>query len=445
MGFRQDFGLIITRAVVVFAGLAIASPVRAQSTSQIVAELTAINAKVTNTPCNTGQGMLISNKAMNIFLSNKVSSYLSDGTDLSLYKNYVVLNAAEGSIAIDHNFHQPVDSDDWVRSFFVLGARVNIANAYSARFSNKYYDNRLGFLVQHTWMGTPRTYYNNCGSQKMAMDAQRAEIVHGLAIALRRKAADFEHGLDSIGQAEVPGQNLNGVKAKLRKDFYAGLRAEYLQKFSEQQSALLINTNNFDLVTDSWTTAGIYIPVITQKFMIAADVNSAVTRHLNYPAELSVTHTRFWESNKFGRLFFTLNGKVIINNSVQSGLLYHADAFGETSVAANALFLDKGNLFIGSYKNFVTPTASAKVAWLPLTSHFGLSFRIEKNFGDYHAWNAILGVPIVLIDKNEVPAITFEAQVLFSDMTNSLKNTSLPFNRTAIGFTVGIPFSKIVY
>jgi len=445
MGFRQDIGLIIARAVAMVAALVIAIPAGAQSTSQIVAELTAINAKVTNTPCNTGQGMLISNKAMNIFLSNKVSSYLSDETDLSLYKNYVVLNAAEGSIAIDHNFHQPVDSDDWVRSFFVLGARVNIANTYSARFSNKYYDNRLGFVVQHTWMGTPRTYYNNCGSQKMTMDAQRAEIVHSLAIALKRKAADFEHGLDSIGQAEVPGQNLDGVKAKLRKDFYAGLRAEYLQKFSEQQATLLINTNNFDLVTDNWTTAGVYIPVITQKFMIAADVNSAASRHQNYPAELSVTHTRFWESTKFGRLFLTLNGKFWINNSVQSGLLFHADAFGETSAAENALFLNQGNLFTGQYKNFITPVVSAKLAYLPFDSHFGLSLRIEKNFGTYHAVNAILGIPIVLIDKNTVPAITFEAQVLFSDITNSIKNTSLPFNRTAVGFTVGIPFSKIVY
>lgn len=444
MGFRQDIAIKITGSIALLVGLGVTLPAGAQSSQPVIAELKAINTQITNTPCGTRQGALVSNKAMNIFLSNKVSSYLSDGTDLSLYKNYVVLNAAEGSIAIDHNFRQPVEGDESVRSFFVLGARANIANAYSARFSNKYNDNRLGFLVQHTWMGRPAIHYE-CGSQKMAMDAQRAIILHNLETTYQRETGDFERGLDSLKQNEVPGQDMKALKDKLRKNFYAALRDEYIEKFSEAQSSALINSNNFNLITDNWTSVGVYVPVITQKFMVSADINSAAAKRQNYPLELSLTHTRFWESNKFGRLFFTLNGKVIINNSVQSGLLYHADAFGETSVAANALFLDKGNLFIGLYKNFVTPTASAKVAWLPLTSHFGLSFRIEKNFGDYHAWNATLGVPIVLIDKNEVPAITFEAQILFSDMANSIKNTALPYNRTAIGFTVGIPFSKIVY
>lgn len=416
--------------------------VKAQTTTQIVEDLRSVNFKVTNVPCNTGNGMLISSKAMNIFLSNKVSSYLSDGTDLSLYKNYLILNAADGSIAIDHNFHQPVDSDDWVRSFTVMGARVNIANTYAARFSNKYYDNRMGLVLQQTWMGKQVTSYNACGSQKMAMDAGRAQIVHSLGIELNRKAADFERGLDSMKQAEVPGQNLKTAREKLRKDFYAGLRAEYLQKFSQAQSDLLVNSNNFNLVTDHWTTVGVYIPIIAQKFMVSGDINTAAQKRYNYPFELSVSHTRFWESNKFGRLFFTLNAKAFVNNSVQGGALYQAEAAGQTGIGGT---INRGNFFVGEYQNFITPVAAAKLAWLPLTSHFGLSMRIEKNFGTYHALNSIIGVPITLIDKNDVPTITFEAQVIFSDMTNSIKNTQLPYNRTAIGLTVGIPFSKIVY
>ena len=443
MGFRQNSALKLTRFILILVGVGIFTSTRAQTASQIIAELNAINAKVTSAPCNTGQGMLISNKAMNIFLSNKVSSYLSEGTDLSLYKNYLLMNAAEGSLEVDHNFRQPVDGDEQVRSFFVLGVRANIANAYAARFSNKYYDNQLGFVVKHTWMGRPVARYE-C-SQKMAMDAQRAVSLHQLEAEAAERGNRFENELGLIKQAEVPGQDMNAVKTKLRKDFYAALRTEYLEKFSQAQSDALLNSNSFNLITDNWTTIGVYVPVITQKFIVAADVNSPAAKRQNYPLELSVTHTRFWESTKFGRLFFTLNGKAYINNSPQGGLLYKADSFGETSVAANAVFLDQGNLFVGPYKNFVTPVVSAKLAWLPLTSHFGLSFRIEKNFGNYHALNGMLGVPFVLIDKNEVPVVTFEAQILFSDMTNSIKNTALPYNRTAIGFTVGIPFSKIVY
>ncbi|WP_343112318.1 hypothetical protein [Mucilaginibacter sp.] len=417
----------------------------AQTQEHIITELKEVNAKVSGTSCNTGKGMLISNKAMNVFLNNKVSSYLSDGTDLSLYKNYVNLNTAEGRLSISHNFHQPVDSDDYVRSFVVVGARVNIANTYASRFSNKYVNNQLGFVLQKTWMGKPVTYYNNCGSQKLAMDAQRAALLHSLATELKTKANDYEQVLDSVKQSEVPGQSLASAKNTLRRDFYAALRLEYLQKFSEVQSDLLVQSNNFNLITDNWTTFGVYLPVIPQKFQVSTDLASNVSSRHNYPFEVFITHTRFFESPKIGRIFFTINAKGFLNNTVQSGTLYQADV-NEGSIinGAETVTINKGDRFIGNYRNFFTPAVSGKLVYIPGNSHVGLSFRVEKNFGTYHALNSILGIPIVLIDKKGAPAINFECQLLFADMSNTIK-TNLPGNKTSIGLTVGIPFSKIVY
>jgi hypothetical protein len=419
---------------------------KAQTTVQIIDELRATNSKVTNWPNTNGKGMLISNKAMNIFLSNKVSSYLSGNEDLSLYKNYVNINAAEGMIGISHNFHQPVDSDDWVRGFIVVGAgaRVNIANAYAAKLANKYFDNKLGFTIQKTWMGRPATSAN--GSQKKEMDAAWALMVNTLAQSINKKTDEFERALNAMKQEEVPGQDLNEAKSKLRKNFYATLRADYLQQFSEQQSTLLINSGNYELVSDNWTSLGVYIPVIPQKFMISSDVNSPVNKHYNYPAELFISHTRFWESPKLGRIFLIFAGKGFVNNSVQSGSLFNAYVTGQQGTdGANTITINNGDRYIGSYKNFVTPVASGKLVYIPSTSHVGLSFRIEKNWGSYRALNSVIGIPIVLIDKKGVPAINFEAQLLLQDMNNTLKDTRLPYNKTAVGLTVGIPFSKIVY
>ncbi|WP_143065287.1 hypothetical protein [Mucilaginibacter gossypiicola] len=424
----------------------VTAEVKAQTTAQIIDEIKAINSKVINWPNSNGQGMLISNKAMNIFLSNKVSSYLSGNEDLSLYKNYVNINAAEGMININHNFHQPVDSDDWVRSFVIVGARVNIANAYSAKIANRYYDNQLGFTIQKTWMGKPRTYYAANGNFKKEMDAARALIVNTLAQNINKKAEEFEQSLNGLKQDEVPGQNLADVKSKLRKAFYATLRADYLQQFSGQQSELLVNTANFNLVTDNWTSLGVYIPVIPQKFMVSDDVNAQVNKHYNYPFELFVTHTRFWESPKLGRFFLTFAGKGFVNNAVQSGSLFSADVTGAQGLdGTNTVTINKGDRYIGQYKNFITPVAAGKLVYIPSTSHVGISFRIEKNWGSYKALNSIIGIPIVLIDKKGVPAINFEAQLLLQDMNNFLKDTHLPYNKTAVGLTVGIPFSKIVY
>lgn len=419
---------------------------KAQTRGQIIDEIKAVNSKVTNYNNNNGQGMLISNKAMNIFLSNKVSSYLSGNEDLSLYKNYVNINAAEGMISINHNFHQPVDSDDWVRSFVVVGARVNIANAYSAKTANRCFDNQLGFTIQNTWMGKPKTHYLANGDFKKQMDAARALMVNTIAQNINKKAEEFEQSLSNLKQDEVPGQDLTEAKGKLRKNFYAALRADYLQQFSEQQSELMVNAASFNLVTDNWTTLGIYIPVIPQKFMVSDNVNSAVNKHYNYPLELFASHTQFWESPKLGRIFLTFTGKGSINNSVQSGSLLSADISGTQGTdGINTVIINRGDRYIGEYKNFITPVAAGKLVYIPGTSHVGISFRIEKNWGSYKALNSIIGIPIVLIDKKGVPAINFEAQLLLQDMNNSLNGTHLPYNKTAIGLTVGIPFSKIVY
>jgi hypothetical protein len=180
--------------------------------------------------------------------------------------------------------------------------------------------------------------------------------------------------------------------------------------------------------------------------MISSDVNAAVDKHYNYPLELFLSHTRFWESPKLGRFFLTFAAKGFVNNSVQSGSLFSANVTeAQGSDGANTVTINKGDRYIGQYKNFITPVAAGKLVYIPSTSHVGLSFRIEKNWGTYKALNSIIGIPIVLIDKKGVPAINFEAQLLLQDINNSLKDTRLPYNKTAVGLTVGIPFSKIVY
>jgi hypothetical protein len=119
-----------------------------------------------------------------------------------------------------------------------------------------------------------------------------------------------------------------------------------------------------------------------------------------------------------------------LGNAVKDGLLMPAWSAGQ---------------YTGDYRNFLTPSFSGKLAYLPLDSHVGLSLRLEKNFGTYHALNGIVGIPIVLIDKKGVPAMNFEWQVRLANLNNTPQAYSLRGNRTSVGLTLGIPFSKIVY
>jgi hypothetical protein len=323
-----------------------------------------------------------------------------------------------------------------------VGAQVNVANTYAARFSNKYFDNQLGVRIKQTWMGKPITFHNKSGNQKQLMDANRALILHNLEAEINKKAADFEQSISSIKQTDIPGQNITTANEALKRSFYSDLRAEYLQKFAEAQSDLLIKSGNYNSVSDSWTSVSAYLPVIRQQYKVSTGAQT--NKYYSYPFEVSLTHTRFWESFKTGRIFFTLNAKAKLNNTIQNGLLYPANMIGELDGGNNTV-INNGNVWVGDFKNFITPVAACKLVYIPPNSHVGASFRIEQNTGRYHALNAMVGIPIVLIDKNGVPAITFECQLLYADWNNSIKANRLPGNKTAVGVTVGIPFSKIVY
>src|SRR5262249_32264760 len=153
----------------------------------------------------------------------------------------------------------------------------------------------------------------------------------------------------------------------------------------------------------------------------------ATTKHA-YPLHFNITHTRLWEGSKFGRIYAALAGDVQLSNS-RDGYL-----------------LDKlGSLYIGDYKTFITPSIKAQLVYSPPNSHIGVSFHLQQYIGDYHALNGILGIPIVLINKQAEAAMNFEFQVRFYDMGHSIDAGKGLNGRTAIGLTAGIPFSKIAF
>lgn len=286
---------------------------------------------------------LVSHRAMNLYLSNIVGYYLSTPDDLTLYKNSVLLSS-DGNIAIYHNLRQPTGHDDPVRSFTSIGIRAN------ARYPET---NQLGALVKQTWLS--KTHIRYTPAQKSAMDSVRAIIPAPTPIL----------------QAIYPNP-------KDQRDYdLALLQVEGLE-----------NTSGYQLITLNWTSASLYVPFLAQK--------NPDSSHF-YPLHANLTHTRFWESTRRGRLYLTVAGDGQIN------------------------------------KDFLTPAVSGRIVYLPHNSHFGLSGAIQQNFGLYHATTAYLGFPIVLIDKKAIPACNFEFQIRFNDPT------------TTVGVTAGIPFSKIAF
>ena len=369
----------------------------AQSPDSLIQQLTAIHAATTKSD------FPISERAMNIYLSNKIGYYLSDPNDLTLYKNSVLIDAATGQVAVNHSLYQPKTTDQRIKTFTSIGVKANVKDAFYTRF---------GFLVKQTWITRGHISYATA-TQKLTMDALTAGILQTLSKEINAKASAFETS-DSV----------------VRQQFNADLRDEYNYTFAHQQSQMLAKRLDYKLITLDWTSLGFYIPLITENTRVAPTPVSPFTTRHGYPIQLDLSHTRLWESIPAGRFYLTITGSLRLNNARDG---YQLDTTSSKEY------------YIGDYSNFLTPTVNAGLAWFPPTSHVGFSLHAEQNFGTYHALNGSLGVPIVLINKKAEPACNFEFLVRFFDLANTLPSRRGLPGKTAIGLTVGVPFSKIAF
>ncbi|MEP7108648.1 MAG: hypothetical protein ABI760_11715 [Ferruginibacter sp.] len=429
-------------------------PGKSQTAGEIIGELKSINKEVRIKPCVKGISPVITNRAMNVFLADK-TGYLSESGDLSCYTNYVTLNTTEGKFTVNHNFQNAKGIDERTKNLFSIGVSANIANGFAATFLDKKFENELGVTLSYKWLSKVKTHITGCtqtqngGNQKQAMDALRAAILYSLEIEIIKKEADFKTAIDGIDPADVPGQNLPAAKAVMKQKFYEDLKEEYEEKFAKLQAETLTKTNNFGLITTGWTSLTAGLPLAFPKYSIAESLTASFREKHPYPMDIMLSHTRLWESTKIGRLFLTIGGKILLNNSKLSYALSktnfteYKNLGGTDTLHLAGLRNDKA--YIGNYETFVTPSLTGRLVYFPPASHVGISFLLEQNFGSYNLLNGRLGIPVILINSKNLPAVNFDFYVLFFDMNNKIERAKKYGNKTSIGLGVGIPFSRLIY
>jgi len=418
---------------------------QAQKTDSVIAEMKSINKAI------TGNAAAISNRAMNIFLADK-TGYLSESSDLSFYTNYVTFNSSTGRITVNHNFQKATGTDEPIKKLPSVGLAVTLPVSFSNSFLDNRFDNGLGIMIGYKWLGKVKTRFAITGNdpvQKKSVDALRAAIVHTLETEINKKDADFNMALALVDTADVPGQDITKAKELMKREFDEQIKEECEEKFAGLQAATLTKTNNFKLISTHWTSVHAYIPLLSPDYFVASSLHTNFEHEHSYPLQLTLSHTRLWESAKAGRLFATASANFLMNNSKLSygldniNLAEYATAGGTDSLHTAALKNNKA--YIGNYENFFTPTLQARVVYFPRNSHIGISFLIQQSFGSYDLLNSKISIPVVLINSKKTPAVNVDFYVLFLDISNKLKSANAPVSKTIIGLSVGVPLSRLMY
>jgi hypothetical protein len=419
--------------------LLMASFCAGQNGDSIAAEIKMINRAVVN---QTG-GAVISNRGMNVFLADK-TGYVGGSDDLSFFTNYVTFNSIDGIFTVNHNFQKPKGTDEPVKSLFSIGFKANV-NSIGAGFLDKRFDDELGLTLNYKWLGKARTQSDV--NQQQSMNALRAGLVQTLELAIEKETADFKTALNRLEAADIKGGNMDSAKALMLQNFYAVIKEKYQAIFATQQAELLTKTAYFKTVNFGYTCFTATIPILAPSYTVASSISAAFAQKHSYPLQLMLAHTRLWEGSHSGRLFITIGGSLLLNNSkLGYGLdKINAAAYQAMGGTDTLTLAQKEKAYFGLYQTFITPALKGRVVYYPTNSHVGFSIMAEQHIGKDNLLNARVGVPIVLINCKKTPAATFECYVSFFDMGHVVNNLEGRGKRTTVGITAGIPLSRLMY
>ena len=433
----------------------------AQDGGGIKKELQTINKTITLQPCIGNNGKLISNRAMNIFLADK-TSYVSENGDLSYYTNYVTLQSNTGLISINHNFQKAKGNDEPLKTLLSVGFKANIADGFNTSFLDRRFKNVLALTVNHTWLGKVHTKFSGCdpnndlsnsangSNQKLSMDALRAGILNSLLIEIKNREDDFEKSLLLLDSStQLTGQSPALAKQIITQNFYEDLAEEYREKYARLQAEALTKTNYFKSISTHWTSIIAYVPLAYPKYYVAGSLSAPLSQKHPYPIGLSLTHTQFWENSKTGRIFFTVSANLSADNGVTANQLQKTNFTDYKNLGGSDTVrfasIKNQEAYIGSYKQFLTPSFKARLVYFSHNSHVGLSFLIEQYLGTNNLLNSRFGIPIILINSKKIPALNIEMQVNFFDMTHQINSNRKLGNKSSIGVGIGFPMSRLMY
>jgi len=277
----------------------------------------------------------------------------------------------------------------------------------------------------------------------------RTGMVNDLAAEIKNKEADLIISLNAIDSESVQGLNSDSVKSIIAQNFYEELNESIDGKFATLQAEMLTKTMNFKLISTHWTAIQCYVPVVFSKYAVAPSLSEAFQHEKSYPFELTLNHTRLWESSTKGRFFATLGGGILLNNSKFSYSIDKTNYADYKIMGGNDTQHDEelknDKAYIGDYDNFITPSVQCRMVYFPVEYHLGISILVQQNFGSYNFLNTRIGIPVVLINSKKTPAVTFEFYVSLTDLTNNADPTKEPVNKAMAGLSVGIPISRLMY
>lgn len=386
--------------------------------------------------------MLTPNATLNAFFATKISTYLSEASDLSLAKSYAVLDNSDGRLFIGGTFDKRQSTNDRLRFLLTAGIKANVKDGFASLFNQKGVNNDIGLSFKTTLFGSGSIWYGK--AQKDTLKAKRQEIINELAY-------DFDTELTKHKRVQT---GLANGESSIQA-FIPSYGKEMKTKYTDKEAGYIIKKKLYNLSHTWWLSADVYVPVSESEYNMVDNLSSTNYKSTSYrPYELSIAYTNFWERNEWspynkwtgilsnlfiwkGVTLLTFKGSLLVNNSAKASLIksYAFDEYVAQSIVVDTVSVAKvgsETVYVGKYEEFITPKLSARYVYMPF-SFIGVSAAVEKSFGKVNDLNWRVGIPVSLKDKDGKSKINFE--LVWREVNKE----------HSFGLSIGLPIGQTIF
>lgn len=386
--------------------------------------LDTIQKQLTNeiTYADTAEKQLLSKTAFNILMQRRTINYLTGVSDLSLVKTYASYTS---------------ESDK-----FNLGFNVSARNAYTKRlafvfnpiveadvksnFATFYKDGkwvnniRGGLKVTYLLPNSTLNFYKNDKlSRRQDLRIIRTRKYNEVMGKLSKEKAENNTLVKLVSGKEETATGLEPTEKEWKK-----IRDEAFEEMGKAEADYVDKKGAYAWLSTGWFSVWGFMPLSNTEQFITQNISQPFTKTEFNLWEVNVQFSYILDHSKLGTLYLSTWLKRFQNNSANANLMQNVD-YGQYaqlpgSNPLNLALIENRKAFIGDYSEFMTTNFNIQVVyiapWRNTLIKPGLSFRYERNWGQFSPINLRFGLPINIQGKDK--PVNIELQYRINDISN---------------------------
>lgn len=396
---------------------------------------------------DANKNLLVTKTGFNVFIQKKTLNYLTGVTDLSLAKFYASYTADNDKL--NFGFNVPAVNPYSRRLAFVLNPifEADVKNSFATLYKDDKWKNNIRGGLKVTYL-IPFSTINFWGDEsnksrkddfKILRTKKYQELEKKLTEETTAKTAEVTL-IDGSKATPTTQPTSNRKMKKKRNESFESIglaEADYLEK-----------ERAFTWIQTAWISAWTLLPLTEAEKYISTD-NTQVFKKTKFNLwELNLQLTYLIDNKKFGTFYISPWIKYFQNNSANADLMTTVD-YGQYSQfpgtnPQNFALLETNKAFVGTYNEFMTTNFNFQIVYMtPFQNTLikpGLSFRFEKNWGDYSPTNLRFGLPLNIQGKDK--PINIELQYRINDINNHKSIADHKPTKT-VGISLGFPISLL--